>query len=84
MVSVTIHIDSLDKIQTFVNIISKYDGHMDLISGCSRVNAHSIMGIFSLDISRPLCLNIYNEEEAKYVCQAISPFLIPDSHPSAS
>ena len=76
MNTATVNIDSLDKIQAFVKIINEYNGRFDLVSGCSRVNAKSIMGIFSLDISRPLHLNIYNDENAAYVTDAISAFII--------
>ena len=76
MTTATVYIDSLDKIQAFVKIINEYNGRFDLVSGCSRVNAKSIMGIFSLDISRPLHLNIYNDENAAYVTDAISAFII--------
>ena len=76
MTTATVNIDSLDKIQAFVKIINNYNGRFDLVSGCSRVNAKSIMGIFSLDISRPLHLNIYNDENAAYVTDAISAFII--------
>ena len=76
MTTATVNIDSLDKIQAFVKIINEYNGRFDLVSGCSRVNAKSVMGIFSLDISRPLHLNIYNDENADYVTSAISAFII--------
>ncbi len=76
MTTATVNIDSLDKIRAFVKIINEYNGRFDLVSGCSRVNAKSIMGIFSLDISRPLHLNIYNDENAAYVTDAISAFII--------
>ena len=76
MTTATVNIDSLDKIQAFGKIINEYNGRFDLVSGCSRVNAKSIMGIFSLDISRPLHLNIYNDENAAYVTDAISAFII--------
>ena len=76
MTTATVNIDSLDKIQAFVKFINEYNGRFDLVSGCSRVNAKSVMGIFSLDISRPLHLNIYNDENADYVTNAISAFII--------
>ena len=76
MTTATDNIDSLDKIQAFVKIINEYNGRFDLVSGCSRVNAKSIMGIFSLDISRPLHLNIYNDENAHYETDAISASII--------
>ncbi len=76
MTTATVNIDSLDETQAFVKIINEYNGRFDLVSGCSRVNAKSVMGIFSLDISRPLHLNIYNDENADYVTNAISAFII--------
>ena len=67
-------IDSLEKIQQFVGIMNTFHGRFDLVSGCSSVNAKSVMGIFSLDISRPVTLYIYNDESADTVLKAISAF----------
>ena len=74
MITKTININSLDKIETFVDIINKFNGRFDLVSGCSIVNAKSIMAIFSLDISRPVYLYIYNEESAEHVTKALAEF----------
>ena len=40
------------------------------------VDAKSIMGVFSLDISQPIALYIYNDETAETVTKAISSFEI--------
>lgn len=72
MITKTININSMDKIKTFVDIINKFNGRFDLVSGCSIVNAKSIMAIFSLDISRPVYLYIYNEEAAEPVAKALN------------
>ena len=74
MVTQSIRIDSLDKVQRFVQIMNGFSGKFDVVSGCSVVNAKSVMGIFSLDISRPISLYIYNEESAAPVLSAISSF----------
>lgn len=76
MVTKKVSIDSMEKVQSFVNIINEFSGHFDLCCGCSRVNARSLMGIFSLDISRPLDFNIYNDEYAEYILKAISAYII--------
>ncbi|MCD8020676.1 MAG: HPr family phosphocarrier protein [Clostridiales bacterium] len=76
MVTATVSIDSFKKIEEFVHIINKYNGRFELISGCSCVNAKSVMGIFALDISHPLCLNIYNDEIAPCVADDIEPFTL--------
>lgn len=74
MITKTININSMDKIKTFVDIINKFNGRFDLVSGCSIVNAKSIMAIFSLDISRPVYLYIYNEDSAEHVIKALKDF----------
>ena len=74
VITKTININSMDKIKTFVDIINKFNGRFDLVSGCRVVNAKSIMAIFSLDISRPVYLYIYNEESAEHVTKALADF----------
>lgn len=69
-------IDSMEKIQQFVHIMNGFHGRFDLVAGASAVNAKSIMGVFSLDISRPIALYIYNDETAETVTEAISSFEI--------
>jgi phosphotransferase system HPr-like phosphotransfer protein len=76
MVAKKVSVDSMEKLQKFVHIVNGFSGHFDLCSGCSRVNARSLMGIFSLDISRPLDFYIYNDEYADYILKAISAYLV--------
>ena len=78
MVTQSICIDSFEKIQQFVDIMNRFSGKFDLVSGCSAVNAKSVMGIFSLDISRPISLYIYNEDTADPVLRAIESLGITD------
>ena len=61
MKTVSISLNSIDKVKAFVNDISKYDFDFDLVSGRYVVDAKSIMGIFSLDLSKPINLNIHAE-----------------------
>ncbi len=63
MKTVSISLNSIDKVKAFVNDISKYDFDFDLISGRYVIDAKSIMGIFSLDLSKPINLNIHAEGE---------------------
>ena len=53
MKTVSISLNSIDKVKAFVNDISKYDFDFDLVSGRYVIDAKSIMGIFSLDLSKP-------------------------------
>ena len=57
MKTVQISLNSIDKVKSFVNEITKYDNDFDLVSGRYVIDAKSIMGIFSLDLSKPIDLN---------------------------
>ena len=61
--------------KTFVNEISKFDCDFDLVSGRYVIDAKSIMGIFSLDISKPIDLNIHAENDTEEIMAAIKPYL---------
>ena len=59
MKTMKISLNSIDKVKAFVNEVSKYDSDFDLVSGRYVIDAKSIMGIFSLDLSQPIDLNIH-------------------------
>ena len=59
MKTVQISLNSIDKVKSFVNSITQFDFDFDLISGRYVIDAKSIMGIFSLDLSKPIELNIH-------------------------
>ena len=64
MENVKISLNSIDKVKKFVNEITKFNCDFDLISGRYVVNAKSIMGIFSLDLSKDVDLTIHAEDPA--------------------
>lgn len=77
MKTVKISLNSIDKVKSFVNDITKYDYDFDLVSGRYVIDAKSIMGIFSLDLSKDIDLNIRAEgEEAENVLQVLKPYLV--------
>ena len=53
MKTVQISLNSIGKVKSFVNAITQFDFDFDLISGRYVIDAKSIMGIFSLDLSLP-------------------------------
>ena len=61
MKTVQISLNSIDKVKSFVNEISKFDFDFDLVSGRYVIDAKSIMGIFSLDLSKPITVEIEEE-----------------------
>ena len=76
MKTVQISLNSIDKVKSFVNEISKFDNDFDLVSGRSVIDAKSIMGIFSLDLSKPINLNIHADENMNAILEAIKPYVI--------
>ena len=63
MKTVRISLNSIDKVKSFVNDLAKFDVDFDLVSGRYVIDAKSIMGIFSLDLSKPIDLNIHAEND---------------------
>lgn len=62
MKSIVILLNTTDSVKNFVSTISKYDYEMDLRSGRYVVDAKSLLGIFSLDLNKPVILEIYATE----------------------
>ena len=76
MKSVKISLNSIDKVKSFVNDLTKFDTDFDLISGRYVIDAKSIMGIFSLDLSRPIDLNIHAEGDAEEILTVLAPYIV--------
>ncbi len=54
-------LSSINDVKDFVNIVSRFDFDVDLTSGRYVVDAKSIMGIFSLDLSKPIKVEVYDD-----------------------
>ena len=54
MKEVEIRLSLAENVKSFVNIVSRFDYEMDLQSGRHVVDAKSFLGIFSLDLSKPV------------------------------
>ena len=52
----------IDTVKAFVNVLTKFDNDFDLVSGRYVIDAKSIMGIFSLDLSKDIELNIHADD----------------------
>ena len=76
MKTVQISLNSIDKVKSFVNAITQFDYDFDLISGRYVIDAKSIMGIFSLDLSKPIDLAIHAEADVDKILDVIKPYLV--------
>ena len=55
--------------------ITKFDYDFDLVSGRYVIDAKSIMGIFSLDLSKPIDLNIHADDNVEEIMEMLKPYL---------
>ena len=76
MKTVQISLNSIDKVKSFVNDITKFNNDFDLVSGRYVIDAKSIMGIFSLDLSKPIELNIHAEDDVDTILDVLKPYVI--------
>ena len=76
MKTVHISLNSIDKVKAFVNEITKFDNDFDLVSGRYVIDAKSIMGIFILDLSKPIELNIHSESNVDEILEALTPYIV--------
>ena len=61
MKTVNIKLSLTENVKAFVNIVSRYPYDVDLRAGRHVVDAKSILGIFSLDLSKPIILDVYDD-----------------------
>lgn len=77
MKTAKISLNSIDKVKAFVNEISKFDCDFDLVSGRYVIDAKSIMGIFSLDLSKSIDLNIHaDDSEIDKILETLKPYIV--------
>ena len=75
-----VSLKSVDAVKEFVNLVARFDYDFDLVSGRYTIDAKSIMGIFSLDLSKPITLEVDDErntDEARMeqLMKDIGPFM---------
>lgn len=74
-----VQIDSVDKIQKFVNLVSSLDCDLELVSGRYAVNAKSIMGILGIDFSNQMGLYLrVGTESPQYVKEVLGDFIVKE------
>lgn len=77
MKRINIRLQSIEEVKMFVNIMAQFHGYFDLASGRYVVDAKSVMGIFSMDLTKVLELHILetNEQEQEIIA-ALQPFIV--------
>ncbi len=75
MKSANIKLSLAENVKEFVNIVNRYPYDMDLRAGRHVVDAKSILGIFSLDLSKPITLEVY-ADDCEDLMNDITPFVV--------
>ena len=76
MKTVQSSLNSIDKVKSFVNAITQFEFDFDLVSGRYVIDAKSIMGIFSLDLSKPIELVIHAEDHLDEIMDILKPYIV--------
>ncbi len=75
MNSVMIKLETINDVKNFVNYVALCDYDVDLISGRYAIDANSIMGIFSLDLTKPIELQAHTDD-SRELMEKIEAFII--------
>lgn len=75
MKTTTVLLGTINDVKEFVNVVTRFDFEVDLISGRYAVDAKSIMGIFSLDLSKPIKVDIHSDDCGEFLA-AIEKFAV--------
>jgi len=76
MQSLTVNLNSIEKVRKFVTVLYGIESDFDLASDRYVIDAKSIMGIFSLDLSKDLRLDIYNDDMVEKATELLAPFIV--------
>ncbi len=76
MKEVQISLDSIEKVRDFVNVIAKFNTDFDITSGTKTIDAKSIVGILTLNLSQPMDLTIRDNDKMDEILDAIGPYIV--------
>ena len=74
MKQINIKLSLAENVKTFVNMVNRYPYDMDLRAGRHVVDAKCILGIFSLDLNKPITLEVYTDD-CEDLIEALKDFL---------
>lgn len=77
MDTVEVMFKSVEAVKDFVNIVNKYNFKVDLTSEKYTVDPHSIMGVFSLDLTKKIKLQMHDAQksDSEKFMEEIKPYL---------
>ena len=76
MKELQISLDSIEKVRDFVNVIAKFNTDFDITSGTKTIDAKSIVGILTLNLSQPMDLTIRDNDNMDEILKAIDAYIV--------
>ena len=76
MKTFAIQLKEINDVYTLVNTLVAYDGAVDLGSGRYVVDGRSILGIFSLDLRKPVNVHVHRDEDVEKLKSLLGDFLV--------
>ena len=76
MKTVQVYLNSIQKVNSFSHELEQFDNDFDLVSGRYIVDAKSVMGIFSLDLSKAIDLNIHDDDNIDEILKTLAPYIV--------
>ena len=76
MKSIYIKLVTIEDVYTLVKTLLAFDGEVDLESGRYKVDGRSLLGIFSLDLTKPVELIFHDEKKAPELFEMIRNFVV--------
>jgi len=70
-----IKLDSVDKVKEFNQLVSGLEEEIDLVSGRYIIDAKSLLGVFSFDLSKPIEVQTYGESDTQNVQNALQKYV---------
>lgn len=69
MVKVVVNLNDIEKLKSFVNVVSTFEADFDAVRGRYIIDAKSIMGMMSLNLSKPLDIVMHDHDNEKEVAR---------------
>lgn len=76
MEEIMIFLGTIERVKNFVNEVSHLECDVDIVSGRYVIDAKSIMGIFSLDLSKAIDLNIHDDDNMDDILKTLAPYIV--------
>ena len=77
-------VDTIEKVKHFITLTNTCPCDIDIISGRHNVNAKSIMGMFSINLDKPIELRIYDTDKADKVIEILKEFIVDVEPPAVT